>query len=233
VIVGVSDEGMGTLEKWVEAKGVTYPIVNAPKALSTYGVGAYPTVYVVDAKGDAAARGNPAEPQLVQHLQAVTWQPSFGATPLLKALNGLWNDGKFVEVDKRLRQAEADANASDDDRLGAEKVRGLMQKLEERLRQEIAAAEAGPDYVAAEERLRTIDKQWSGLPLGQAAKDARAKLLQDKRIRGELDAGRKLRELLVRLGDEPKKLTPALQALIKRFPDTFAAGQARELLKGR
>lgn len=232
MIVGVSDEGMATLEKWVKAKNVTFPIVNAPKGLSTYGVTAYPTVYVVDAAGKVASKGKPSDDQIGKGLQAVTWRPSFGDTPLLKALTGLWKNGKLADLDKKLKQAEGDAKLADEDKRGVEVVRSLLQKLEERTQKEIEEAAVGPDYVAIEDRLRDIEKQWSGLPTADAAKKAAADLRKDKRIRGELDAGRKLRDIL-RTGDDIKKLTPALQALIKRFPDSFAASQARDLLRAR
>lgn len=233
MIVGVSDEGMGTLKKWADAKGVTYPIVNAPKALATYKVGAFPTAFTVDERGKIARRGKLSKSEIEASLKRVRWLPDLGETPLLKSLSGMWKAGKFADLDKKLTQAASDASLDEADKAGVERLRGLYDKLAGSTRQEVDAWKEGPDYAAVEDRLREIEKQWASLPLSAAAKSAQDALRKDKEIKPELDASRKLNDLLARSGDDMKKLTPALQALIRKYPDSFAASQARDLLLKR
>jgi hypothetical protein len=229
----VSDEGPATLKKWVEGHGVRYPIVNAPKGLTTYDISGFPTLFTLDERGRLAQHGEPAKGEIEAALRRVRWLPDLGATPLLKSLRGLWEDGKFSDLDKKLTAAAADAALGADDKQGVERMRALFTAVRDGTQKEVEAAKAGPDYVEVEDRLREIEKQWSGMPLATAAKTAQAELRKDKRIKAELDAGRKLRDLLARHGKDKRQLTSQLQALIKKHPGTFAASQAQDLLRQR
>lgn len=233
MLVGVSDEGSATLKKWAEQRGVQYPVVNAPKGIAAYAIEGYPTVFSIDAAGRIAQRGQLTTSQIEERLQQVRWLPDLGASPTLVQIKRLWEEGKFADLDRKLRSTENDAKADAADRAGATRVRGIFDKLRAGTAKEIEGLKLGPDYLLAEDRLREIEKHWRGYDLADVAKAMQSDFKKDARVRKELEASKKLRETLARTGDDQKARVAALQALVKRHPGTFAASQAQDLLRER
>lgn len=233
MLVGVSDEGSATLKKWADQKGVQYPIVNAPKGLAAYAVAGFPTVFSIDAAGRIAQRGQLTTSQIEERLQQVRWLPDLGDSPTLVQIKRLWEEGRFADLDRKLRDTENDEKADAADRAGASRVRAIFDKLRAGTAKEIEGLKLGPDYLLAEERLREIEKHWRGYDLADAAKTMQSDFKKDSRVRKELEASKKLRDTLVRTGNDAKGRVTALQALVKRHAGTFAASQAQDLLRER
>ncbi len=233
MLVGVSDEGLPTLKKWADAKGVKYPVIHAPKAMASYEVPGFPTVFSVDASGRISQRGQLTKPQIEERLQQVRWLPDLGATPVLQDLQRLWEAGKFAELDRKLRDAEQGKDVAEGDKAGAARVRKVFTKLQEGASKEIEGLRIGPDYLLAEERLRELEKLWQGFEAGADAKRLLAEFKKDSRIRNEYEASKKLRDVLARNAKGTKARVAALEALVKRYPSTYASSQAQDALRER
>ena len=85
----------------VDQQEVQYPIVSAPEAGGKYGITAYPTYYLVSAKGEVLAgpqHGKFSDGQIEKALKDVMLLPDVPNKGPFKAIKKQWKKRKFVEI---------------------------------------------------------------------------------------------------------------------------------------
>jgi len=237
-IVGVSNEGKGKLEGFLEKQEVAFPIVSAPDAGSKYGVKGYPTYYLVSAKGEVLAgpqHGKFNDGQIEKALKDVMLFPDVPNKGPFKAIKKQWKKRKFVEVSRALTKVLQDETASDEDRTAAESIKKILDaKIEDALTT-VKKAKDGPDYYATEKRLKQISKDFKGMPVEAEAKAVLDDFKKDAKIKKEISASKKLASLRKRYKtskkSDRKKLVAALASFTRKNGGTYAGDKADKLLE--
>ena len=233
MIVGVSDEGNSTIEKWVAEKGVQYQVAQSSGS-AAFDVNAYPTYYLVGPDGRIAAQGHPDEAEIEKHLAGVRMAPPLPDSKAFKPLVKAWDDGEFAKVHKALVDLEAAKDSSDEEQQAVARARKSFDAALQSVQDEVKRLGAGPDYFAAEERLKELAKSWKGLPPSETIAEQLARIGKEPDIKKELQVGKQLAQLQRRFdasksGDR-KKLVQALQQFVKQCEGTHAAQRAQTLL---
>lgn len=237
VILGVSDESSSLLDKFVEKYEVSYPVVSAPKGGRAYGIKGYPTYVLVGADGKVLSKGRPSEAQIVDALKSVVLFPEIpGKGGKLAALRKACAKADIGSIAKALTRLEADDKLPQEDRDHVQSTRATFDKFCAMAKAEVAGM-AGPDYHAQATRLHEISKDFKGLPLAAEAKSKLAAFKKDKAINREMTALRLLSTIRERYdmskSSSKKKIAKALQRLIAKYPDSFAAKKAKAQLEAQ
>lgn len=236
VVVGVSDETESKLQSYVEEKEPKYPIIRAPGAMDKYGGKFYPSFFTIGADGRILTVPDdrlPDEQFIKQALGSVILLSDLPKDPRYNPLRSAYKNRKYKAVadyfDKML------ARDLDEQTLGF--VKEQKAKFERRLERTSAQVEElskGPDYFAAEARLRRIAKEWKGLAAADQAREALARFKTDAKVKQEITASRALQKLLKRFDPSKKshrrKMRTALSRFIKKYSDTHAGNQASKKL---
>lgn len=234
MIVGVSDEGNSTIEKWVDAKSVQYQVAQSSDTAG-YGVEAYPTYVLVAPDGRVAALGYPNETEIEKHLAMVRMAPPLPDSKAFKPLLEAWDDADFAKVHKALVGLETAKGLQDAEQEGVAAARKSFDAAMKSVQDEVQRLGGGPDYYGAEERLKDLAKSWKGLPPSEAIAEQLARFGKEPQIKKELQVGKQLAQLQRRFdaskaGDR-KKLVQALQQFVKQCEGTHAAQRAQALLE--
>ena len=114
------------------------------------------------------------------------------------------------------------------------KVRTSFNAMIEQTKAEIKELGAGPDFLAATERLVELSKSYRGLPIEADVKAQLDKFKSDAKVTKEIAAMKRLISLKKRYKVTPrsdvKKLLVGLKALSKRDAGTLAAKKADEMV---
>ncbi len=234
----MSNEDKGKLEGYVEKLEVRYPIVSAPAAGEQYGVKGYPTYYLVSAKGQVLAgpqHGKFSDDQIEKALKDVMLFPDVPDKGAFKAIKKSWKKRNFLEVSRNLTKVLQDETAAAEDKAAAESIKKALDGRIEDALATVKKAKAGPDYCAVEEDLKTIVKDFKGMPVEAEAKAMLDDFKRDDKIKKEISAGKKLTSLRKRYdpnkrGDQ-KKLVAALASFVKKNGGTYAGQKAEKMLE--
>jgi len=232
VVVGVSNEPTGLLEKHIEKKGIAYPIAKTKGGDidKMYGVKGFPSGAIVDPYGRIVWMGNPGgvpRSQIEELLALTSFVPTIDDDDY-KKINKLilaQDFGKaLAELDKLL------VKDAENELLTAAKgdIDGL---LERKLEQADAATQSG-DYGLAVAIYADVQTFFKGT---QAAKDAKLKqkaVEKDPAAKDELAAAKKMAK-----GDEAQmngdfeKAAKVYKGIVKKFPETKCAERAQAFLR--
>jgi hypothetical protein len=231
----VSGEDEDVIQKvFVEQLGAKYPLVRVDAGdVAKYGIKFYPSVYVLDARGNVVGVPDdrmPNDAQIEKLLESVSFAPKMPEDARYEPLRALWQKADHLKVrdylDKNLAAPNLDA--------GMKEVfsaqRAELAKREQAALGRVQALGAGPDYAAAEDALERIETQWKGLPPADAAAKERARFGTDAAIKKELAAARALRKLEAQFDPskqaQRRKLLDELDKFRKKHEGTHAAKQA-------
>lgn len=191
VVMSGSSEAKGTIEPWLESKGVEYPIFvdDGGATARAYGVSGIPDCALIGPDGKVVFKDHPSSlteklieevlarvvlrfeyefPAAFKKVQAAIAKKDFaGAT---KALDGL--DAADAEFTKKVREDLAG-------------YVGDVRKMAE------ADAAAG-DYLSAMDALVTLAKQYKGTDAGKEVDALVADWKKDPAVKKELDAGKQM-----------------------------------------
>ena len=233
----MSNEAKGKLESYIDAKEVAFPIVSAPEAGGKYGVKGYPTYYLVSAKGEVLAgpqHSKFSDEQIEKALKDVVLFPDVPDKGEFKSIKKLWKKRKLVEVSRSLTKILQNESATAEDRAAAQSIRKVLDSRIEGALETVKKAPKGPDYYATEKRLKSIVKDFKGMPVAAEAAAILKEFKKDAKIKKEIGASKKLASLrkkykLTKRSDQ-KKLKTALSSFLRRYSGTVAADKARTLL---
>lgn len=229
VVIGVSDEDVDLIDKYVADKGVEYPIAHLSSDAfeKAIGVEGFPHSAILDPKGELAWSGHPASSDgpLGTHIKG-----SKRTELLPKALASVEKlldkedfSGAHGEL-KKLSEAGGLAQAE------TAAANGLLQYLEaqaDRLWKKGAAALEAGDYYGASNAFTRLVGEYKGIgPAGDAA----AKLdefKKDAAVGEEIKAGAKLAEVdALKQAHDYDKAYKAYRSVAAKFKGTKAADRA-------
>jgi hypothetical protein len=228
----VSGENEKQIQKvFADELGAKYPLVKIKEAdKAAYGIRAYPTVYVLDPDGNVVSNSMPGEQQLEELLKRVVLPPKLPDDAKWDAVRAGWKKADYAKLRDQLDKALA---APGLDAAGKDVLTAQREYLDRRMQSTLTRIEAlgkGPDYVAADDALEAIEKQWKGMAPADAAAKERARFTTDEAVKKELSAGRALQKLLASYdlskSSTKKKLVPELEKFAKKYEGTHAGKQA-------
>jgi hypothetical protein len=228
VVVGVSDEGMGMIEKHIEKTGMEYPIARIkPKFDDMYGVKGFPHSALIDANGRIIWKGHPAK------LPMDKLRDALDETAHIARLEGkrYGSINKLIEkrqFGKALAAAEKGLTKGDDEGFASvkESVEALVERMSERAK---AAREA--DYAEAWSVYGEMVDLFAGLPAADEAKAQLKKLESDPQAKKEITAFRMLlkADKVVTTGDFAKAARK-YKSIAKKYANTSSGRDAQEFL---
>lgn len=222
---------------FVDQLGAKYPLVRIDKKdVEGYGIKFYPSVYVIDPNGNVHSVPDdrmPSDSQIEDLLKTATLAPKMPADSRYDPLRSMWKKSDFAKLrdylDKMLAQPNLDAAMRDV--FTAQKLT-LTKKADGQVAR-VEKLGAGPEYVAAEDQLKRIVKDWPTFPAAEAARKMLERFAVDVAIKKEMAAERALQKMLggydTSKPKDVKKLLPELEKFTKKNTGTHAAKQAEEM----
>jgi len=232
----VSDEEEGLIDDYVQKLGAKFPIVRAPKGMSTYGGTFYPSTFTVGPDGQiltAPADRMPADSQLEEQLAGVSLAPKLPDDPRYDAVRQFWQKREHKKLADYLDKMLAQEKLGEEMRTVLTTQREELNKRIERQGARVQTLGQGPDYTAASNALEKLARDWKGLAPADAAEKELDRFGKDPAIKKELAAGRALEKLLAAHDTtklaQARKLVDELVKFRKRYEGTNAATRASEL----
>ena len=233
MVIGLTNEARGLVDKFVADTKATHPIViEGSDSAQTFGISGFPSSFLIDADGKVAWSGHPGNltPELIEaQLKNVRLVPQLPAK--LSAAQALLDKRKFGDARKLLEKAAADEKASDEDRKAAtDAVAWLDDNAQRHMKS--AAEDAAKDPFSASEAYSDLAEQYKGTETASAAEKALKDLLSDPAVKKEIDCTRKFADVKARIRDlKPKKAIPIVKGFLSGAKGTKVATQAEELLR--
>ncbi len=223
----MTGEGKGDTEKWIESKGAKYPYAydKGGKIQSFFGVSGIPHAVLIDATGTVVWKGHPSslptdvlEKSLAGALTEPLWAWPDSARKVRQAV-------QKRQFSKAIEEARALGEG------GSAIATALESLVQGRLAGLKAAAESG-DWFSVEERGKSMEKEFSGLPAVDEIKVLLARLKDDRQAQAVLTAQKEVRRLMggrIKKGDIPR-IEKRLGEIVAQFPATGAARDAERAL---
>lgn len=232
----MSDEEEGLIEEHVQKLGPKFPVIRAPKGMSTYGGRFYPSTFTIGPDGQILTVPDdhmPGEAFLEEQLAGVSLAPKLPDDPRFDAVRQFWNKRDHKKLAEYLDRMLAQEKLSEDLRTVFVAQREELDRRIERQVARVAKLGEGPDYSAASNALEKLAKDWKGLAPEAAAEKELERFGKDPQIKKELAAGKALEKLLsgfdtTRLA-QARKLLDELPKFVKRYEGTHAAKRATDL----
>jgi len=234
LVIGVSDEPAGTIEKDILRNlSVAYPFVKGNDVVKKYRVRFLPSTYSIDSNGEIATVPDgwlPDELVLDEMLHDIV-KPA--PLPELKAydpIRTLWAKHEFAQlregIDKIVAMPEQSAEVKD--------VLGVLSKALDKRQEEtlarIAELGKGPDYYGCMIQLEHIERAWKPLPPAVEARKHLDRFAGDDAIKKEVSVGRLLAKVMTEVDTSKpavlRGLLDELNQFRKRHDGTFAAKKA-------
>ncbi len=229
VVLAVTDEGRGLVDKFVGDSGATHPIIiEESDSAGAFGIDGFPSSYLIDSNGKIAWTGHPAgvqEAEIERLLQDVRLVPEL-PKKLASAQKGM-EKGDFAGARKSLEGQLAGTALSEEDRKAAEEA---VKWIDERGTGMLASAEADGkrgDWFAASETLNRVIDSFKGLEPATKAKETLDGILKDKEKKREIDAGEVYEKTKAKARSmKPEQAGQAMRAVAKKYEGTKAAEKA-------
>ena len=222
VVVGVSDEGMGLIEKHIGRVGMEFPVARIkPEVDRWYGVTGFPSAALVGADGRVKWMGHPGtlEHRVIQEALDECW--------FVPEIPGDDHGAINKELARRdYGKAHALASKEEENPL-AVKTREAIEKLCEEMWSEAEASRA-EDPARAYAMCDEIRELFDGLPRADEAKALQKELTSDKAAKREISADQMLRkaEAVAAKGDF-EKAASKYRAILRKYEDTKAGAEAK------
>jgi redoxin len=226
VVISVTDEARGLVDKFIEKTGAKHPIViEKGSSADDYGITGFPSMFLIDANGRIAVAGNPQESD-IERLLPEAWTLPVLPKKLDAARKPL-EKGDMAGARKALDAALAGTGLEEADRTAAgEAVKWIDGRGAKMLAAADADAKAGDAHAAAA-TLRKAAESFKGLEAGAKADEALKALLAGKDTKREIDAGDvwdKLRDKFRTM--KPDQAAAACRQVEKKYEGTKAAAKA-------
>lgn len=229
VVLAVTDEPRGLVDKFIAETGAKHPIViESGDSLRAYGGTGFPTMVLIDPRGRVAVAGNPQESD-IERLLGETWTvPTLPKK--LAAVQKSLDKGEYGAARKALDAQLAGTGLDEADRKAAEDA---VKWIGERSLKMVDGAQedekAGDAYSAAQ-GYRKVAEAFKGDELGTKAEASLKALLADKAKKREVDGGDLLEKNRAKLRSmKPEQAAQWCRGFVKNFEGTKAAEKALAL----
>lgn len=230
-VLGVTGEGKGPTEKWVDEKDARYPYTYDKGGLGKeLGVSGIPVAFLIDASGTVVWRGHPGglkASTIEQHLDGVLSYPLWEWSKDARKAKDAFIDGKF---DKAIAEARDLAEDGDE---GKRILASIEAVLAGRMTAMDAALEKG-DVFGALTVAEGLVKGVNDLPEEERVKAVLKQISKDKQLKGWLKDQRELAELKsegFRSANDARKLEKKLEKLLEGNEGSFVGDQIEAYLK--
>jgi hypothetical protein len=229
-VLGVTDEGKGDTEPWIEAKGVEYAYAydKGGKLKGKLGVGGIPHAFLIGPTGRIVWEGHPGtltEKIISKALVGALPKPLYEFPASAAAVKSALIKRKYATaLEEVAKLSEAD---------GAELKKAITDLVSARVGSMNASLKEG-DFLTAQEDAGALAKELAGLPELAEATKALDEIKASKDAARVIAAQKKIRALQgQRLGKrmEYEKALADLDKIAKELEGTFAATEAKELRK--
>ncbi len=233
VVLAVTNEARGLVDKFVESTKAVHPIViEGGDSLAAVGGRGFPTSYVVDPDGKIAWMGHPAslgEDVIEGLLAKVRLAPDLPKN--LTAVGKAFEGRKYAEAKKGLDAALAAGGLSADETALVQKALDWIAKTGAS-RLESAKADLGKGNVyEAADTLESVAESFKGLEPAEKAEASLRSILADPVKKREVDAGRKFESLRDRTRSmKPKQALPLYKGFLVSWKGTKAADRAQSVV---
>jgi hypothetical protein len=228
VILAVTNEGRGLVDKFVADHSSDHPIViEEGDSMAAFGGAGFPSSYLIDPDGNIAWVGHPGDlkdSQIEELLPRVRLAPVLPKK--LAPAQKLLEKADYAGAKKALDGQLAGTGLDEAERKAAEEA---LKWIADRGASMLASAEsaAASDPHAAAETLRRAAKSFDGLPDGEKADAALKALLADKGKKREIDAGDAWEKTRSRgKALKPEQAAAMFRAFAKQYEGTKAGTKA-------
>ena len=214
-VVGVSAQGKGPVEAFIEEFGVEYPTVTAKmSSIQPFRSGGVPHAHLIDTDGRILWSGHPGE------LPDAKIDEAIENTKILPA----WPD-----VEKAIEKGDLEEG----DAKAAEGIQAWIEWYGKRALEGAKKDEGDGRYYEAAQAFELIADLYKKHEYATEAEAGLKELLSDPDRKKEVKAGEKLAKVLVEIADEkPKKALKKLKPLLaKKYAETTAGQRAAEIAK--
>lgn len=236
----MSDENEKLIEDtFITKLGATYPFIKAKNCNSIYGIKFFPSFFGIDPDGNVFSVPDdrePSESAIEELLKKVTLAPKMPDGAQYDPLRALWKKKDYVKLDEYLTKMLAQDNLDGDMRTVLEGQKATLDKRIDGQKKRVEKLGDGPDYLAAQEDLEKIAKDWKGFPVAELAKAEIARFAADAKIKKEISALKAFAKLCEKFDqgneNQMRKLREELPKFIKKNEGTYAADKAQKMLRG-
>jgi hypothetical protein len=239
MVIALTDEPRGLVDKFVTETGAKHPIViESQNSDEAFGVGGYPTIYLIGADGKIiSGKGIPNDAMIEDALKSVRVPPKL--TPKLAPQQKLMDARKYGEARAALAKAVETLTDLDKDQAQAV-IAWIDENAAKSLEQANAYAGKAADGATADASkadpveaaaiYREIAEQYKGLEAANTAAAGLKDLLADPAKKKEVDAADGWEKLQDRIAElKPKKAVPLLKAFLNAHKGTKAAEAAQKV----
>jgi hypothetical protein len=229
VVLAVTDEPRGLVDKFIATTGAKHPIViEEGDSLRAYGGTGFPTMVLIDPRGRIAVAGNPQESDIERLLDQAWTVPTLPKK--LAAVQKTLDKGDYAGSRKALEGQLAGTGLDEADRKAAEDT---VKWIEDRGAKMLAGAEedekAGDAFSAAT-GFRRAAEAFKGAETGTKAEAALKALLADKEKKRAVDGGDLLEKNRAKLRSlKPEQAAAWCRSFVKNYEGTKAAEKAQAL----
>jgi hypothetical protein len=229
VVLAVTNEGRGLVDKFVGDTKATHPIViEDGDSAGAFGIGGFPSSFLIDADGKIAWSGHPAsiqEAEIERLLQDVRLVPELPRK--FAAVQKSMEKGDYAGARKSLDGQLAGTTLSDEERKAAEEA---VKWIDDRGAGLLSSAEADGkrgDWFAASETLNRVIDSFKGLEPAAKAKETLDGILKDKDRKREVEAGEVYEKTRTKAKAlKPEQAAQMMRAVAKKYEGTKAAEKA-------
>lgn len=195
VVLAVSDEPKGLVQKFLKDFGVTYPVGAGCRAGRDYGVRGIPTSFLIDHEGRVLWRGHPMQsdwermlPSALKRAKAASlvWDPG----PRDELLERAVEQAQEQDYDDAWRECERMRKRYEDEPEKLQLVEAFQKDLldfaESKAAEPLADAERGCYYLAVT-RLDELQDAFKGLPPADEWRDTVRAWKRDREVRKMMD----------------------------------------------
>ncbi len=238
-LLTMSKEDAGTVDKFVKDKKILYPVAidDGGKTAEIYGVSGVPDALVLDADGRIVWRGHPGDHEsLVKAVEQALEDAAIVAPPQtphkrLKDVVTRLSDGALGEAHVAAGKlvADTDADVSSQANAITQSIEALVTRHKEKAEEE---AKSG-GYFAAAQRLQKLADRLKGSSLQKDLTQRADEIRKTPNAAQDLAAGEMLEKAFeAAFKGDTARTYKELNALVKKFPGTRSAEQAKSILQG-
>lgn len=236
----MSDEPEKLIEDtFITKLGAKFPFIKAKNCNTIFQIKFFPSIFGIDPDGNVFSVPDdrmPSEADIEALLKKVTLAPKMPDGSQYDPLRSMWKKKDYAKLRDYLAKMLGQDNLDADMKKVFEDQKAVLEKRVEGQKKRIETLGQGPDYLAAQESLDKIAKDWKGFDVADQAKAELARFAGDAKIKKEVAALKALDKLCEKFDQsnqaQARKLHEELPKFIKKNEGTFAAEKAQKLLGG-
>ena len=189
----MSDENKQTLEPYIKANGIKYPVASDPKDITgqNYKADGIPHAFLIGGKGTILWRGHPASVQgpLQEALKGLLLYFDRTLGPAFKDVEKALKKSKYGEAQKALKKLVDGGKLGATDLTDAQATQADLDRLAADRQAEAAGLLEQGEVYGAHAAYEDLAKAFDGTETGDKAEAEAKRIKSDKALKPELEAG--------------------------------------------